>query len=221
MTTLAIMRAAILDQLGNDGAMTTAQIDNAIRSSIRHYGRRKWWFNQDKDATFSTVASQEYYSSTDLAVIPNVLNIVSVLITVNGLKTVLIACDFEDIQGWQTGAVTGQPRWFTVFENQIRLYPIPDAVYTITLAINQKLTEVTADADTNAWLVEAEELIRQASKKRLALDVLNADDLASRFNALEVEAYDELLNENSRRIPRKTLRTEFPLMSNSYDIWTG
>ncbi|MGL4559846.1 MAG: hypothetical protein ACRCV5_20305, partial [Afipia sp.] len=50
---------------------------------------------------------------------------------------------------------------------QIRLYPIPDAVYTVTLSYLQKIAEPASDGDSNAWTEEAEELIRASAIRRL------------------------------------------------------
>ena len=220
MATYGEMQSTILDEMANDGDLTTEHIKNGILRAIRHYERRPWWFNQ-KVATFSTVAGQEYYGASDLSDIPNIVRIESALITNTGYKSALKDMDYQSIDWGQTGTDTGVPWYYTVFQNKIRLYPIPDAAYTVTLSYIYKLTELSLDADTNSWTTECEELIRQSAKKRIALDIMQADDLAGRFSILENQALDELLAENRRRRPLKVLQPPAMVPYNSFDIVTG
>lgn len=220
MTTYGIMQAAIADEMANDGALTTAQIQNAIKRSIADYEGRPWWFNQ-KIATFSTVASQEYYGTSDLADIPNIVRIDSAMITYNGVKNALRPVNFLDLDQEQTSARIGLPYAYTVYTNQIRLFPIPDAAYTVTLSYIYKFATLSADADTNAWMTDGEELIRQAAKKRIAMDYLQADDLAARFKALEDAAYDSMLEEDRNRRPQKFLSVPAMVIPRSFDVLTG
>ncbi len=216
MTTYGTMRAAIVDEMANDGALTDAQINKAILRSIKHYERRPWWFNQ-KTATFSTVAGQEYYSSADLSDIPDIVSI----FTASYDGAIIRPVTFEDLDAAQSGSISGTPTVYTLFKEQFRLFPIPDAVGTIGLAYTYKLTELSGDSDSNAWTTDAEELIRQSAKKRIALDIFQADDLAVRFSLLEREAFDELLAENRRRRPVKLLTPPPMLQVGAFDIVTG
>ena len=79
MSTYVTMRTRIADELLDSGALTNAQINNAILTAIKHYERKEWWFNQ-KVGTFSTVANQELYTSSDLTDIPDIVLIQSMLI---------------------------------------------------------------------------------------------------------------------------------------------
>lgn len=221
MTTLAIMRTAIASQLGDDAALTNAQIDDAIRTTIAHYARRPWWFTETKNITFATVAAQEYYTATDLADIPNIPNIEAATVTYGGIKYPLRFVNFAEMDELQTGAITGLPTTLTAYATELRLYPTPDTAYTITLAYNDKLAALSADGDSNGWTTHAEELIRQGAKKRLALDVIASDEIAMRCERLEREAFDELIAENRRRQPRKVLATDLPMTSSTYNVVTG
>lgn len=220
MTTYAIMRARIADELANDGDITTAQINFAIGDTIKVYERKPWWFNQKTD-TFPTVAAQEYYSSADLADIPNIVQIVSATLDTGSLKHPLKALDYVAIDDEQDGSVDGEPRVFAVFKENIRLYPIPKAVYTVTLSYIYRLPALSADADTNAWTDEAEELVRQGAKRRIALNYLQSEEVAARFASLEREAYSELMAENRRRWPNKQLRVPAMLPYKTFNITRG
>jgi hypothetical protein len=220
MTTYATMRTRIADELANDGDITTAQINYAIQDTIKQYERRPWWWNQ-KTATFSTVDGQEYYSSSDLADIPDIVQIIAATITVSGLKAPLKALDYVSIDDEQDGSVEGEPRVFAYFKENIRLYPIPNSAYTVTLSYIYRLTALSADADTNAWTTDAEELIRQGAKRRIALNYLESEEVAARFAVMEREAFAELQAENRRRWPNTILRIPAMLPPNDFNMTRG
>lgn len=221
MATYAETRARIADEMANDGDITTSQINNAILSTIADYSGEPFWFNQ-KSATFNTVASQENYTSTDLADIPNIIKLLSMRVYNSGSYTSYInGLDNDAIEDIQDGTMRGAPQFYARFENKIRMYPIPDAVYPIRIAYITTLATLSADSDTNAWLSDGEEVIRQGAKKRLAADILGADDLANRFARMEQEAYDGLRSENRARRSQQFLRTDLPMSPRAFNINTG
>lgn len=220
MTTYSVMRSRIADELANDGDISTAQINYAIQDTIKQYERRPWWFNQ-KVASFSTVNGQEYYGAADLADIPKIVQIIAATITVNGLKAPMRAVDYLTIDDEQDGSVSGEPRVFASFREEIRLYPIPSAAHTVTLSYIYRLAELSADGDTNAWTTDAEELIRQGAKRRIGLNYLESEEVAARFAVMEREAFAELQAENRRRWPNTVLRIPAMLPPNEFNISRG
>lgn len=211
----------IADELANDGDITTAQIKNAILSSIADYAGEQFWFNE-ATATFSTVANQELYGSAALSDIPTIIKILSMRINSTGtFTTYLNGVDNDTIEDIQDGTVKGAPNFYSRFANQIRLYPIPNAVWSIKISYITTLTALSADSDSNAWTNDAEEVIRQAAKKRLAADILHSDEIAVRCQAMEDKAYDGLRMENRNRRSQQRLRTEFPLTNRTYNIYSG
>lgn len=220
MADYATMRTRIADEMANDGDITTAQINYAIQDAIKFYERREWWFNT-ASSTFTTVANQEYYTSSDWSVLDDQVQIDTMTITYNNVISPLKALAFEEINDAQNGYIIAVPRNFAYYQQSIRLYPIPYGAYTITVKYSKRLTALSADSDTNAWTNEAEELIRQSAKRRIALNYLSADDLASRFAVLENEAYAALLQENRRRQPNTELRSPAMLGTKRFNYITG
>lgn len=218
MTTYVILRTRIDDEL-IDEAVSSVQINSAIKTAIKNYERESWWFNE-KVGTFATVASQELYTSSDLSDIPNMTRIHSMRLDDDtngpGIKPV----DNDVIEDAQDGSLTGTPSLYSRFANKIRLYPIPSGVWTVTVSYAYKLTELSADSDTNAWTDECEELIRQAAKRILATDIMQADDIAARYGAAEQAAYSRLRRENTTRKP-STLRTGWPFGGRTFNVETG
>lgn len=219
MTTYATMRNRIVDDL-IDSSLTTAQINQAIQTAIKFYERKEFYFNQ-KTASFATVAAQEYYGAAALSDIPDIIRIISATVTSAGSKYPLLYSDFATMDAMQDGAVTSMPRHLAYFGQQIRLYPIPDTVYTMGLSYIYRFAALSADGDTNAWMTDGEELIRQSAKRRLGLDIQGGEEIAMRAKVLEDEAYDELLAESRRRLPNQELKVPAMLQINSYNINIG
>ena len=220
MPTYAEMRARIADELANDGDITTAQINYAIQDAIKLYERREWWFNTAV-GTFTTVANQEAYTSTDWSVLDTQVQIDAMTVTYNNVLSPVVPIDYAELDSIQNGYIVAVPTNFAYYRQSLWLYPIPNGAYTITVSYSKRLTTLSADSDTNAWTTEAEELIRQSAKRRIALNYLQADDLAARFATMEREAYAALLAENRMRLPNTTLRTEAMLQSTRFNIITG
>lgn len=219
MTDLATMRNRIQDELLNED-LSNSQITYAIKDAIKVYERRAWWFNQ-KTSVFYTVANQELYTSTTPSDFENIVQIDSMRVGESTSRDPMTAVDNATMDTWQDGSVTGEPTHYSRYANKIRLFPIPSAVYTISMSHIYKLDELSDGSDSNIWTTDCEELIRQSAKRRLALDILQAEDIASRCASLEQDALGSLLAENRRRFPQKTLRTEFPQSGMALHYWNG
>ncbi len=219
MTTYAIMQARLADELINE-SITTTHITRAIQTAIKHYEREPFWFN-NRIATFATVADQEYYTSTDPEDFENIVRIDAMQVT-NSASSLCKMYGVENsiIEDSQDGTVTGIPKQYSRYANRIRLYPIPDNTYTVTMRYIYKLAALSADTDTNAWVDECEELIRQAAKRVLAVDVLMADDMAARFATIEKIVYDRIRKEDKERRPQQFLRTDLGA-ARAYNINQG
>lgn len=221
MSDLGTMRARIADELLDQGELTSAQIDRSILSAIKHYEREGFWFNS-KVATFATVAAQELYTSADLADIPNIVTIDSMQSqSGSGSKTRVRGVENNMIEDVQDGTVTGEPELFSRYADKIRLYPIPSSVYTMTMSYIYKLDTLAVDADTNAWMTECEELIRQSAKRLIAQDILYSPEIVSVAAQAESVAYSRLRKENRLRQPQKELRSGWPFNHVHFDALRG
>lgn len=203
MVSFLQMQDDILDELQDAGAITRDHVKKAILRSISEYEGEYFWFNYQK-ITFSTVPGQEVYGAAANALIPNIFEIETVKRV--GFFDDLIPVEDDAIEESQTGAITGIPYNYSRSGTDIRLFPIPSSVETIRVSGYIKLTVLSADGDENAWTTDGETLIRQSAKRRIAMDVLYADELAARCKLAEDEAYDNLLAENRKRRGNKLLR---------------
>ena len=215
MTTYLALRQRIVTELAAF-TVTADQVNAAILTAIKHYEREPFWFNQTT-GTFPTVAAQELYTSADLAAIPDIIRIDAMMLTSDATKIRLRGVDNRHIDDLQDGSVTGEPELYSRYADKIRFYPIPSAVYTVSVNYIYKLTTLSADSDTNAWTDECEEMIRQAAKRILAADILEDDDKARRCAELEQVAYNRIRSENRHRQPQPELRANWPFNRQFYD----
>jgi len=212
MTTYADMYTRIGDEI-QDSSLT-AQVQRAIQDAIALYEPNRFYFNQTI-ASFSTVASQEYYGAADFADIPLLIEINSLIGTIGGSKFALQAEDFRQLDRVQNGLWLGPPRSFAYYNQQIRLFPIPDQAYPMTMAYHHRLTPLVGAADTNAWMVDGEMLIRQTAKAMLALDVLQEPAIAQGAQILADKALARLQMETRKRRSNIYLKTDVPVGSHA------
>jgi hypothetical protein len=115
-----------------------------------------------------------------------------------------------------TTATAAKPTHWSYFGSNIRLYPIPDAVYAMAVSYTQRLTNLSADGDTNAWTSDAFDLIKAEAKLILALEVLHDLEMAQRMRLAiygdpadpRTKGYYQALQEETDRRGRyDTMRT--------------
>ncbi len=198
------MQTRIADELARTDL--TSQIQLAILSAIAHYERRRFYFNETT-STFSTVANQEYYSSSNLADIATLVEIDSIRVTISSTRYTLIPRDFAYLDAICTNAsATGNPTDYCYYQEQIRLYPIPSTARTVTMAYIKRLATLSASGDSNAWTTDAEELIRQRAKCDLFANVIRSPDEAMACRQYELIALDNLTAETVSRISTGHIR---------------
>lgn len=216
--TYSTMYTRIGDEI-QDSSLT-AQVQNAIQDAIGTYERNRFYFNQTV-ATFSTVTNQEYYGAAALADIPLLIEIDSLLLTIMGVKTPIQAEDYRQVDRTQSGVWYGPPRAYSYYNEQIRLFPIPDAVYPVTMSYHHRLTPLVAGTDTNAWMTDGERLIRQTAKTFLAFDVLQEQNIAQSAQLLASIALDQLQMETRKRRSNDRLKTDLPYRYHYGHVYSG
>lgn len=190
--TYLVLQEQIADELGDrqdllsplsDSSLTLSPIKNAIQSAIAKWEREPFYFNEAfTQSLFSTVAAQEFYTTTDAAMIATSPYLLKLHILVNANRYTL------ELRTWQyledisvNPANTGEPVDYAYMAEQLRFYPIPNGVYPVTLSGTKRFSNLSADADTNIWTQDAFDLIRSEAKLILAREVLFDDELSARM----------------------------------------
>jgi hypothetical protein len=185
----------------------TGQLKLCIQEAIGHHECERFWFNEFRDRIFSAVGGREFYDASDLAEIPNILEIDALTGTFGGMRRVLCREGYAELEA--IGAeepLRGQPTHFAYWGGTIRLYPVPDAIYAMRLSGLLKLPPLVADGDQNAWCNEAEDLIRHRAKSIFYSQYLRDDANAGRAAALEAAAHERLVASSSRRLAGGSIR---------------
>jgi hypothetical protein len=183
----------------------TATVQSEIISAIDHYERSDWYFLETQTDITST-ASTEYYNLP-----ADFVKLDSLVITVNGNTYPLNRRTYgylEDIFVRST-TYTGQPTDYAIYQEQIRLYPVPVAAYVMTLSYVQTLAGLTTSTDSNAWTTTGEELIRSRVCSQVAARKLHDLDKAQTYRALEADALSDLRGLNMRRLMTGHSRRRF------------
>ena len=192
MTTMTIMKARIADELARDDL--TSQIAYAITDAIGAYQDERFFFNESRAVTITTVANQEFYTSSDSATFGTIQKIDYVKLYNGNQPFDLEAMLPSEIESSSTnGTSTGTPWGYCYYSESIRFYPVPDAVYTVRMGASILRAAPATDGEaSNPWMTHAERLIRSRAKLELALHVLKDPDLANTMKAGVVEAFDQL-----------------------------
>lgn len=186
MSTFADLKSRIASEIHRTDV--TDEIDLAVLSAVKHYEPQRFWFNESS-STFSTVAGQaEYTSATVLnSVSTSLMELDLVTISVNGRSMEIKPAPWQMLASVDQTGWTGEPSRYGWRAEKMRLYPIPNAIYTITAYGLIGFEELSDDADTNAWTNEAKDLIRHRAKVELYESVLISPQRADRERGLEAE----------------------------------
>lgn len=159
-------------------------IKNAIQTAVAKWEREPFYFNEAYTASFfSTVNTQEFYAAADAAAIATTVAISELHITIAGSRYSLVPRRWGYLEAVSVGTTTGKPTDYAYFAQRIRLYPIPDAVYVVSLSGTSRLTALSADADTNGWTQDGFDLIKAEAKLILASEYLHDAQLAAAMTA--------------------------------------
>jgi hypothetical protein len=178
------MQTRISNEIGFRSDLTT-QIQLAIQTAIAKYEREYFYFNGVyAQNAFNTVANQEFYTASDYAPL--------------GTMAPRNWSYLEDIS--VNPAVTSTiPVDYAYEAKTLRLYPIPSGSYPITLTGTQRLATLSLTTDTNAWMTDAEALIRCEAKADLFDNYIYAPDKADKQRALSLGYLVDLRAETTRR----------------------
>jgi hypothetical protein len=188
------MQSQIADELGDrtdlllplsGSGLTLSPIQNAIQSAIALWEREPFYFNEAYDQNlFSTVSGTELYTTSGDTgnTLANAAKIIRLHVLISGNRYPLNARTWQYLEDTSANpSVTGQPVDYAYLAETLRLYPIPDGAYPITMTVTARFTALSASSDANAWTQDAYDLIRSQAKLILGREVLNDDDLVTRM----------------------------------------
>lgn len=197
--------AGELERTDLGSASSPGVIGTHINDAIRQYKARSWWFLQGPTSaalTSSTTASESYVSEP-----AGLIQLDSLRVTVNAQLNELDPISFAEMELLHDGNPSpGEPYKYTRWGNRVRLYPIPDQIYTLTWSGLFEEGALSVSADTNDWMTTGELLIRNHARMTIYRDYLRDSEGAAISQAGVVAAIDALDREHMRRAPTRSIR---------------
>jgi hypothetical protein len=215
MTTLAVMKARIADELARSDL--TTMIAYAIDDAIAAYQSRRFFFNELREVLFTTADGQEWYDFSDSEYIPDLMAIDSIRVAIDSNFWELCRKTPDELESTEVSPAEGQPTSYTYYNQQIRLYPIPNDTWDVTVSAHIKLAAPVSDDETyNAWMTDAERLIRARAKLNLTRNV-NASGIDPGFSpqaviifgSEETDAFNELKSRTAKQLGTGKIKPYF------------
>lgn len=206
MTTLADLKTRIITEMVRDDLADdlAAQLLIHIQRACEYYSEEKFWFN-------SLVTTAVTVAGTQTVNVPVTMRRVD-RVTIPAYTQELIEVTMQDLD---FDTVQSIPRGYAYYNDALKLYPTPDAVYTLQLTGIAQVDAPELDADTSIWTNEAQDLIVARTKMTLFRGQFR-DPEGTQLAIAEVqEVYSKLRRETARRLETK-LRTRTP--RTSYNI---
>lgn len=175
----------------------TDEAKAAINDAIEEAGKTRFYFNEVRGQSFSTVVDQEYYPDMGLVE-------VDTLYYIQGNARYEIFERHNDVVN-DIGVFSagGPPDIYSRAEESLRVYPIPRTVMTLYMDGFTKLTPwpLVADGDSNAWTIsgKGERYIRALAKSILLKDVIRDYREASVLELIAEDLKNQLTDELADR----------------------
>lgn len=204
MSDYGTIKARIADEIAR--ADLSTQIAREVKSAIKHYERQRFYFNEST-FTFAFQDGRDTYSAGDHSMIARLAIIDEIrLIEDTQTRFVMSPRTYDELRRISTSInIEGTPTDFAYRGQHLLCYPQSDASYAAIVSAVVRFDELSADADTNAWVTDAEELIRQRAKRMLYTNVIRDYEEAAALEQIEAAALRALKSEqfgrNSQRVP--------------------
>lgn len=171
----------------------TSQIKENILLAIQNYKHERFWFNEASTTLTATLSSAQVAAPT------GILEIDKLYITISSTNIELIQKDLNTIVEYRP-TTNGRPLSYAYYGNQFELDRKSDSAYSLPLYYLKELSALSADADTNAWTTDAEDLIVFHAEKGLYANVIKDTEKAATAQAQETAALTQLRARRTGRI---------------------
>ena len=208
MTTLG----TLLDQIATDtrrsGTAWRSTASTHVTTAIKHYQRQRFYFNESRDTTFTTIDTQFAYDMTDdIEMVFYKIDLAVLEESTNDHE--LIVRDYRELELLQTGgSSTGRPTDYAYIGESLLLYPVPDSSsYSIRLTGHIKVDAPASEGEgDNLWMTEAFDLIRSRVMWSLHKRVLHRHDEAAQYKADEMDELGLLKRQMTAKVSTGTIQ---------------
>jgi len=146
------IRAVIrLVTLVDSGEISDAQLLLWINEAIYDVAMRNDWDWLEAETTFPTVAGTQAYAITSMVSGDEMQSIEAIIR--DGQSTPLIPISHKQALAlWGDNVTSGTPKYYSIYKESVYLFPIPSAAETINVHYVKPPAELTAAADSPAWM---------------------------------------------------------------------
>ncbi|MFA6031817.1 MAG: hypothetical protein WC889_02820 [Myxococcota bacterium] len=175
--TFGAIKSRIADELVRPDL--ASQIALAVNDAIGEAANTRFWFNEVRGLTFSTVDGQGFYDSEAIG---QLSRIDALWIISNGQRRNMDLVNSNAIESWLEGqaTLTGEPFAYARQANGLLLWMVPNAVYPVYIDGVTRFAALSADADTNPYIEDGERYIRALTKANILEDVVRDFEEADR-----------------------------------------
>lgn len=170
-----------LMSIPSGSGLALSPIQQAIQNAISKWEREHYYFNEVESINVvNTVVGQEFYTFSSWPFITQQIHIDKIWVLISGNRYSLNPRTEQYLSDTSLNPnVQGQPIDYAYYAETIRLYPIPDGAYPITIEGTQRKSTLVNTADSNSWTTDAADLIKAEAKLDLLTNVLKQTDLAA------------------------------------------
>lgn len=206
MSTYGILKSSVRNAVNKTNL--DGEISASVQMAIQFYENTRFYFNEQR-ATLNTTAGGEFYAQP-----LDFLFSDSLVLSAQSSRYQLVRKPYSWFEEFQTSSppFRGTPEYYSEYQTQFRLYPVPDASNTMYLSYVKQLSALSADGDSNAWTTDAFDMILGRSGWRVMLLFMRDTEKASMFQALEQSEYARLNTLSvQRQMSGKIRRGDWPL----------
>jgi len=197
MATYGDMQTRIAAEIGR--VDSTTALKNSIQDAITGFKNWRFLFNELSDTLTTIAGTSDYTTSNGLPT--GIIEIDEMTVAYGGATLTLseLTASQYAIRNASIPQTQGVPTYYSWYGETLRLYPTPDAIYTVTMLYHGELSALSADADTNAWTNKGEVLIRNTAKADLCANVLRDPQAAQLAQSTADLAFRALRREYESR----------------------
>lgn len=193
MADLAALKLEIATELNRDdiasGGDLEATLLKHIQDACEYFSDTKFWFN-------SIVTTVNTVAGTQTVSIPATVRIAE-RVTIPALRIELQEVQIGELDGT---SMNGVPRWYSYYNDSLRLWPIPSGVFTLEVYGVAAVAAPSSGTDSSIWTNQASRLIRARAKQTLCRGVFRDPEGAQLAQAEVIDELDRLNRETARRL---------------------
>ncbi len=206
--TFGLIKQRVSDEMKRgELSVSATAVGQSVIDAIKHFEKKRFWFNTGLD-TVVTAADTPTIGSA----IVGILQIDSMKAVIGNRDYPLTKMSYAEMERIDSGQWAGYPEYYAFYNDKIRLYPIPNAVYSIKVSYLKTITDVSLDATaaaTNEWVDDCEAMIRKRAKGELFQNELRNHNEASIMFAAAQDEYIELKRTTDGRQAGHVVPTKF------------